>query len=257
MVYDGITRIKSENFRKQQPFSGFARINDKKDVLFMEKYLLWLRIVEFSAVAAVLTGCAVKMRNKRFALYFKIYLCAAASYALFLLYNIVSSVCLMMQMPADVGDTGVFACGAFLFSANFSQMDGLADERTERTRRRSRMALLAPAALLALFCGLSFSSDAAPTFKLLGLLSVSGGIAASYYHLKHILLPADPLGLLDIVRPGNILALLFLLCSTLLTGASAAGYTVLEAVAGALSAIFLCAMCVFSVKEAEKWKMSI
>ena len=223
----------------------------------MGNYLLWIRIAEFSAVVAVLSVCGMKMHKRGFALYFKIYLCAAASYALFLLYDIISTLCLKIHLPVDVGGIGILGCGAFLFSANFGQMDGLVDERTKKSRKASLAALLAPAVLLALLCVLVFSANVAPAFKFLGMIPLSSGIVASYFHLKHILLPADPMGLLVTVRPGNILALLFLLSSTLFTGTSVANIIILKEIAGVLAAVFICTMSICSVKEAKKWKTSI
>lgn len=223
----------------------------------MGNYLLWLRTVEFSAVVAVLSVCATKMHKKGFALYFKIYLCAAASYALFLLYDIISTLCLKILLPVDIGGIGILGCGAFLLSANLGQMDGLVDERTKKSRTAGLTALIAPAVLGALLCVLVLSSKVSSAFKLLGIIPLSSGIIASYFHLKHILLPADSLGLLITVRPVNILALLFLLSITLLTGASVAGLFILKEIAGVLSAVFICAMSVCSVKEAKKWKTSI
>ena len=223
----------------------------------MLNYLLLLCIIEFSAVAAVLLVCIIKMRKKGFALYFKIYLCTAACYALFLLYDIISTLCLKMLLPVDIGSIGILGCGAFLLSANFGQMDGLVDERTKRSRMASLTALIAPTVLTALLCALVIPADVMPAFKLLGIIPVLSGIIASYFHLKHILLPADSMGLLIAVRPGNILALLFLLSSTLFMGASVANLIALKEIAGVLSAVFICTMSICSVKEAKKWKTSI
>ena len=223
----------------------------------MEKYSIWLRCIELLAVIAVLCVCVMKMRGKGTALYFKIYLCATACYTLFLLYDIIAVFCRIMQLPVDIGDIGALGCGAFLFSANFGQMDGLVDERKKSFLARRCIALLAPVVLLALFCSLIFTSNAALSFKLPGIVPILSGIFASYYHLKHLLLPVDPLGLLKIVRPGNILALLFLLFNTLFMGASVAGYIIVKEIAGILAAGFICTMSVCSVKEAKKWEMSI
>lgn len=223
----------------------------------MEKYSLWLRAAELLAVAAVLLLCVMKIRKKRAALYFKIYLGAAACYALFLLYDVTSVLCGILQMPVDVGDIGVLGCGAFLFSANFGQMDGLVDEKTKGSGFSRTVSLLAPVCLLALYCLLAFSSDASLPFQLSGIVPVLSGVCASYYHLKHLLLPADSLGLLSILRPGNLLALLFLLCNTLFTGAAVAGYGTVREIAGILAAGLLCALSICAVKEAKKWKTSI
>lgn len=223
----------------------------------MEKYSLWIRSVELLAVVTVLITCVIKMRKKGFALYFKILLCATACYALFLLYDVTSGFCKMMQFVVNVGDIGVLGCGAFLFSANFGQMDGLVDERTKSSLSVRLTAFLAPVDLLALYCGLVFSSDAVLKFKILGIVPIIAGVFASYYHLKHILLPNDSLGLLKIVYPSNIFALLFLLFSTLYMGALVASYVIVEEIAEMLSVIFICVMSVYSVKEAEKWKTSI
>lgn len=223
----------------------------------MGYYLLLLRMIEFSAVAAVLFVCIMKMRKKGFALYFKIYLCTTACYALFLLYDIITTLCLKLLLPVNIGSIGILGCGAFLLSANFGQMDGLVDERTKRSRTASLSALIAPAVFLALFCVLVIPADVVPAFKILAIIPVSSGIIASYFHLKHIFLPADPMGLLKTVRPGNILALLFLLSITLLTGASVADILILKEIAGAVSAVLICIMSICSVREAKKWKISI
>lgn len=223
----------------------------------MEKYSLWIRCLELLAITTVLLVCVIKIHKKGFALYFMIYLCATACYVLFLLYDVISIVCRIIQLPVNVGDIGVLSCGAFLFSANFGQMDGLVDDKAKNTLLSRRIALLAPAVLLTLFCSLTFLSKVALSFKFFSIIPVLSGIIASYYHLKHIILPPDSLGLLKIVRSSNILALLFLFFNTLFMGASIANYVTIKEIAGILSALFICAMSIYSVKEAKKWKTSI
>lgn len=223
----------------------------------MERYSIWLRSIELLAVAVVLIFCVLKMHKKRFALYFKIFLCATACYLLFLLYDVITVICLSMQLAVDIGDIGVLGCGAFLFSANFGQMDGLVDEKKRNSCLIKWLSLLAPICLLAVFCLLTFSSNVSLSFKIFGIIPVLSGAIASYYHLKHILLPDDSLGLLKIVRPTNIFALSFLLFNTLFMGASIANYVIFKEIAGILSTLFICVMSGCLIKEAKKWKTSI
>ena len=104
---------------------------------------------------------------------------------------------------------GYFGCLCFMLSANANIFDKIVDEG--KNRKAKRLALIAPVILLALFAVIAFSplntSSAAVT--VIGFASICPALFASYYNLKHLLLPEDAMGFLKITKGINVLALVF------------------------------------------------
>lgn len=110
-----------------------------------------------------------------------------------------------------VGSIGGFL---FLLSANYGQLDGVVDDRSIASNRRARrIALLAPAALLLMTAALAAAFGARMRPEKCAAVVLCGVLAAlaSYYDLKHLLLPVDDFGFLRATRGCNIAALLLYL----------------------------------------------
>ena len=105
---------------------------------------------------------------------------------------------------AYLGRIGFFL---FLFTANFGQMDGLLDEKTQPFKKFRYIALIAPvvAVLLYLLCLLT---DMHYSTKIsLAFIWISA-IFSSYYNFKHAIISDLGYGFAKAIRPYNICALI-------------------------------------------------
>lgn len=105
---------------------------------------------------------------------------------------------------AYLGRIGFFL---FLFTANFGQMDGLLDEKTQPFKKFRYIALFAPvvAVLLYLLCLLT---DMHYSTKIsLAFIWISA-IFSSYYNFKHAIISDLGYGFAKAIRPYNICALI-------------------------------------------------
>lgn len=105
---------------------------------------------------------------------------------------------------AYLGRIGFFL---FLFTANFGQIDGLLDDKTQAFKKFRYIALLAPvvAALLYLPCALTempISTKISLSFVWIA------AICSSYYNFKHAIISDLGYGFAKAIRPFNICALI-------------------------------------------------
>jgi len=96
---------------------------------------------------------------------------------------------------------------AFLFSASYSQMDGLVDDRSPSLRRYRLLSLGAPALLLAIYLPILFS-DLSLAQKIISAALVFCAAFPSYYHLKHLIIPDVSMGIIASIRGYSASALL-------------------------------------------------
>ena len=87
--------------------------------------------------------------------------------------------------------------------------DKIVDEG--KNRKAKRLSLIAPAFLLALYAVFAFSpsNTNSAVVTVIGFASICPALFASYYNLKHLLLPEDAMGFLKITKGINVLALVF------------------------------------------------
>ena len=197
---------------------------------------------------------AGKLFKKGTPLYWQLYICAAGCFALRQLSETVNFLC-GIQGHIGVGMLGVFGCNFFLLSANYGTLDKVVDDGGAENKPARRLALIAPAVLAALTALVFFAwrkND--PLCGALWLLVLLPMLPASYFNMKHLLLPLDAFELLRATRGCNLLSLGFYLLSALyavfcgLTKPAAAGVT---SVLLSVSVLFLADT---AIKGAKKWK---
>ena len=143
--------------------------------------------------------------------YFQLYVCASGCYMLEELWVIVNS--LFGNGSQDglltVRILGFFGCLCFMLSANANEFDKVVDEG--KNKKAKAIALTAPALLLVLFAFYAFSpaNTLSPAINVIELLSISPGLFAAYFSLKHLFLPTDKIGYLKLTRSIDIAALVF------------------------------------------------
>lgn len=142
---------------------------------------------------------------------FKLYVCAAGCYMLEELWAVVNT-----YMGYGIQDGlitvrlfGIFGCLCFMLSANINEFDRVVDEGRDRKSRRR--AMIAPAVLVVLFGISAFCSvnTLSVAMIVIGFISISPALPASFFSLKHLLLEDDSMGFLKAVRETDFVALVF------------------------------------------------
>ena len=206
-------------------------------------------------IAAFAFGAgAGRLFKKGTPLYWQLYICAAGCFALRQLSETVNFLC-GMQGNISVGMLGIFGCDFFLLSANYGTLDKVVDDGSVENKPARLLALIAPAVMAALVTLVFFTwRKKEPVCGALWLLMLLPVLPASYFNMKHLLMPLDPFELLSATRPCNLVSLCFYLLSALyavfrvLGKTSAAGVT---SVVLSASMLFLVSA---AIRGAKKWK---
>lgn len=143
--------------------------------------------------------------------YFKLYVFAVGCYILEELWFIVYFF-LANKIYDDIITVrlfGVFGCLCFMLSSNANEFDKLVDEWNNK--KAKVLSFSAPLLLIVMYVVFWILSGdkMSNTEKTVGFLSISPAIFASYFSLKHLLLPEDAMGFLKSTRWINILLLVF------------------------------------------------
>ena len=206
-------------------------------------------LISFLIAAFAFGYGAAKLFKKKKPLYLQLLVCAAGCFAIQQLSYTVNIWCGITE-TAGVGMLGIFGCSFFLFSANYGTLDKVVDDGKGSKKARSGafaapiiMAALAVAAFLAW-------KDKDRFCAVMWLVMLLPALPASYFNLKHILLPMDPFEFLRATKPCNVAALAFYLVTAAYVICSAAGKGGALSVAMSVSVLAL-SLC--AVKGAEKW----
>lgn len=109
----------------------------------------------------------------------------------------------------QLGVFGVIGSLLFLFSANFGAMDSLADDRSVKFLKYRLISLAAPVAALVLYILFVLLTDLPGSVKIASALVTVFVMQASYFHLKHLIIPDVDLGIIKCLRQYNLLALIY------------------------------------------------
>ena len=168
-------------------------------------------IIAFAISAAAFGYGAFYLFRRGIPKFLQLYVCAAGCYMLEELWVIVNS---LLGDGSQAGLLtvrlfGFFGCLCFMLSANANEFDKVVDEG--RNGKARALAHLAPAVLLVLYALYAFSpvNIRSAAAVLLGLFSISPALFASYFSLKHLLLPEDAMGFLTLMKGTDVLALVF------------------------------------------------
>lgn len=209
------------------------------------------------ALIAFLYGAAALFRKKT-PLYFQLIVCAAGCYALEELCSFVTDLCGGFEYPITVSVFGSFGCFFFLLSANYGQLDGVVDDGAPENKKFRCLSLLAPLFFggFLLFC-LLFLYRSYGAFAALVMAAVYAPLLfASYYNLKHLLIPIDSFGFLKTTRLYNGTALLFYLAHLLYLVAFIFRPSAVTVFSVVISCTLL-GMIAAGVKGAKLWKTLI
>ncbi|GEM_PF-4260689 len=163
--------------------------------------------------AICITACSLflvwRLIGQKIPMYYKIPAGFVCCFALELLSCAVNEICgASFFGDPGVGAFGIFGGFCFLLSANYGQLDSLVDDGSDTARAR-RFALLAPAldAILIVVLLVGLDGEIALFNKIMFVVILLPILPASYFCLKHLLLPVDAFGFLRSSRLYNIAVL--------------------------------------------------
>jgi len=142
-------------------------------------------------------------------MYYKIPMGFVCCFALQLISSVVNEACgASFFGDAGVGAFGIFGGFCFLLSANYGQLDSLVDDGT--CSKKARMvALSAPifyaTLIIVMLCNMD--SEIEVFNRVLFVINLLPILPASYFCLKHLLLPVDDFGFLRSSRLYNLTVL--------------------------------------------------
>ena len=154
-----------------------------------------------------------------------------------------------------VGALGVFGCNLFLLSANYGALDKVIDE-TGLTSNKKFLSLIAPTVLTVITVITFFIwKDRDMLSAVVLTLIMIPAIPASYYNIKHLLLPEDDLGLLKAIKGCDIMSLVFFFMAVVhlfaITIDSIPGIVIAEV----LLALSVLGLALAAVKGVRQWKI--
>lgn len=205
------------------------------------------------SIAAFVYG-AVKLFKKEIPLYCQIIMWAVGCYCLQCIENCVVYIC------GDFSDRGVVAqlamCGFYfaLISANFGTLDNIVDDRSKPNGKYRKLALIAPtfytiisvAAFVHIFPIYNFAA-------IVYGLSMLAIIVASYFNLKHLILPKDEQGILSCTKMCNIISLIFYTIAILLVLGYGRINIVLSNVSNVVLSVLVLLLTAATVKGGKSW----
>ena len=124
-----------------------------------------------------------------------------------------------------VGMLGTVGAFAFFFSANFGQIDSLVDDGSKQFLKYRIISLVGIIAAAVMYIFILFSPAPAAE-KVIDAVVFVTIAAASYFHIKHILIPDVDYGVVRCLRAYNILTLSYGVLCMFEIMAAANGFTV-------------------------------
>ncbi len=197
---------------------------------------------------------AVKLFKKGKPLYCQIIMWAVGCYCLQGIEDCIVYLC------GDFSDTGIVGqialCGCFiaLLSANYGTLDNIVDDRSQNNSKYRRLALIAPA----VYGTVSFAA-VAHIFPLDNFVASMYGISflsmtvASYFNLKHLLLPRDELGILPCTKMCNMICLIFYAFAVLLILIYGRVSDTVSNIVNVIMAVLVLALTLAAEKGEKSW----
>ena len=145
---------------------------------------------------------------------------------------------------------GVFL---FLLTANAGLMDGLVDDGNKRVKKYRVIALAAPVAVLLLSAPVILSEIPAVSKICCGAVALFAA-AASYFNLKHAVIPDVEFGVIHCVRAYNWIALLYAVLLTATLAARALGWEIAVLILSILTCVDMILILPMMKRGIDRWK---
>lgn len=210
-------------------------------------------VTSFVIAAVAFWLGAIKLFAKDKPFYMKLLVCAAGCFMLEQQLLIINLWC-GVQEVFTIGMLGILGCNYFLLSANYGTIDHVVDDRSDNNRLARLLANIAPV-IIALLCVNAFivwmNKDV--FCAVLWMLMLLPAIPASYFNLKHILLPRDACGFLNATKNCNIWALVFYIVTIAFVTCSASDNSRVVGILSLLMSLSVLAITISAIKGAKKW----
>lgn len=209
-------------------------------------------VISFAiAIFAFGIGIAKLFKNKK-PLYLQLFVCAAGCIALQQLSFIVNILC-NITAAVSIGMLGILGCNLFLFSANYGTIDKTVDDGVN-TKKPRIFSAIAPIIMVILVVISFLAWKEKDMFcAIMWIIVLVPALPASYFNLKHILLPIDSFGFLKATRFCNIAALSFYIVTAVYAICSALGNDIVSGVLSLLMALLALALSLCAIKGEKKW----
>ena len=212
-------------------------------------------VVSFVIAAAAFWLGAIKLFAKRKPFYMKLLVCAAGCFMLEQQLLLVNLWCGVHEV-FSIGMLGILGCNYFLLSANYGTLDKIVDDGAKENHRARLLSNIAPIVVaIACFNVFLVWKDKDIICAIMWILMLLPAIPASYFNLKHILLPMDDYGFLRATRNCNISALILYIVMAAFAACSASDSSRLEGILSLLMSLAVFGITISAIKGAEKWKI--
>ncbi len=164
-------------------------------------------VVFFAALLCSFVYGAVRSYKPGGVLFLQIVTSAAGTMMLGELYFLVEL--LIWRDIADgfnIGMLGTMGSFFFLLSASYGQIDGLGDDGSPSLFRYRLIPLILPV-LLIILAAIDWRSNTDLSVRIVNLIQMIPLVIASYFHLKHLIIPDVENGILDALRIYNMICI--------------------------------------------------
>lgn len=199
---------------------------------------------------------AAKLFHKKKPLYFQILVCAAGCFAVSQLSNIINVWCGVSDM-FSIGMCGYFGCNLFLLSANLGTLDRIVDDGQSSGKARA-FGMIAPA-MMALLIVTVFMvwKDKDLYLAIAWVIMLLPALPASFFNLKHILLPMDPYEFLKATKLCNLIALFFYILILMYSVVLSTGNEILSGILLVLISVQMLALTLSAERGEKLWAISV
>ena len=179
----------------------------KGEIILEYDLYVQLGLLAWTVIGFIIGSCC--FLRKGGALYPKMVTMGIGCAMLGRLYNVAALLAgVHTRTEFNVGLLGVTGSILFLYAANYGQIDSLTDDGSRENRKYRRLAWLAPLADLLLFLPVLTARTNIETKAVCGAVTFFA-MLASYYHLKHLIIPDVLCGIARSIRGYNIIALIY------------------------------------------------
>ena len=212
-------------------------------------------VASFVIAAAAFWFGAIKLFARKKPFYMKLLVCAAGCFMLEQQLLLINLWCGVHEV-FSIGMLGILGCNYFLLSANYGTLDKVVDDGGKQNRPAKLIAFAAPV-VVALLCLNSFLiwKDKDIICAVMWMLMLLPSIPASYFNLKHILLPKDDFEFLRATKNSNISALILYVVMAAFVTASAFDNSRLVGILSLLMSLAVFGIVISAVKGAKKWEI--
>lgn len=196
----------------------------------------------------------VKYLGKKVALFSILISCAMGCFFMGYLYNLITLL-VAGKIPAvfNVGMLAELGGFSFLFSASYSQMDGLVDDKSKSLSKYRLIPLVMPLAVAGAFIPVLLSANVQTGEKITtGILYVFVALAA-YYNFKHLIIPDVSFGIINSIRKYSLFSVIGSLVFCAMTTLGKLGLGIPSTVCAVILALIYPCMIISMEKGRKKW----